>query len=269
MNDSIVYLTKGSDELVKHEGTYIVTVSTKYYTAQGSSYDISNGLLCKYLVKGYYSSGTFYSNSSYTTTIDPTDSLYCSSTIFVDIPTNAAYNYTNGAYKRNYTDNTDESYYKYLADKEGGLTVKLPSMGCLSIWTNGSIGGVYSTGDLVLNCSDGLTIHGGVLKVNYGNGLQNLDGNVLSVKTTTNSGLNIDGNGLGIKLKSYPGLDIDSGGLGIKLSGTSGMGITSSGLSLAIDGDYFTIDTTTGKLTLNKSDAGKKAWKDYLGISST
>ena len=269
MNDSIVYLTKGSDELVKHEGTYIVTVSTKYYTAQGSSYDISNGLLCKYLVKGYYSSGTFYSNSSYTTTIDPTDSLYCSSTIFVDIPTNAAYNYANGAYKRNYTDNTDESYYKYLADKEGGLTVKLPSMGCLSIWTNGSIGGVYSTGDLVLNCSDGLTIHGGVLKVNYGNGLQNLDGNVLSVKTTTNSGLNIDGNGLGIKLKSYPGLDIDSGGLGIKLSGTSGMGITSSGLSLAIDGDYFTIDTTTGKLTLNKSDAGKKAWKDYLGISST
>ena len=54
----------------------------------------------------------------------------------------------------------------------------------------------------------------------------------------------------------------------IMLQTGPGLRINSRRLQLAFDTKYFEIDDN-GNLTLNTTDTGKKAWKDYLGISST
>ena len=244
--------------------------SYKWYTANSSSFDIQHKLLRKYLVHGYYYNNEFYSDSNHKNKINPTDDLYNEFTIFADIPTSYGYHYNKSKYEPDFEAITSDEYYREIADEGGSIQLKLAEVGCLSFMKGASVAGC-TKGSLMLMHGDGLTISDKKLNIKM---------------RDASPGLTIDSDGLGIKLNSLNGV-------------TLGLSLNASGLGLAITSDYFKIDSSTGKLTvqnpdnwktflgnipydskyfkidssgkltLNDSTTAKQAWKDYLGISST
>ena len=260
-------------------------INYKWYTANGSKYDIQSNLLHKYIVKGYLSDGKFYSDSGHTKVIDPNDTLYNRFTVFVDRPSSTGYNYDGTKYVPNYSVCTNEAYYNAIVGQGGSVQLKLAEKGCLSFWTGMSLSGVEK-GSLMVNTGDGLTIQENRLKVLCSpTGGCDTDSFGVKLKLPDNSGLTTDNSGVKLKLNTYNNKPL-------------GLSLSSSGLSLAVTSDYFKIDYSTGNLTvqnpnnwktflgisydskyfkidssgnltLNDSATAKQAWKDYLGISST
>ena len=244
-----------------------------YYKAQGTKFDIGQVGNSDIIFKKYIKNANFlYPNIDGTITLgDGTKIMSPTSDTIKELDYNnqtTFCSYIGDTYRQKGTTadgyaifgkcsdvNPYYGYYKFIADKTGAIGVDLPPSGCLQLKIPADYEGYINANKT--NFYVNSTATGTTYPNEFGKIYLDKKSQISYVWTGTSTGFS----------EAFDKSDEYEYG-DIMLQTGPGLRINSRRLQLAFDTTYFEINDN-GNLTLNTTDTGKKAWKDYLGISST